>query len=100
MDELELAIDQVMKGSYYFNQSIVHQVLSKKLPQNKMGIDLLTDREIEVIRLIAQEATTKEIAAQLFISVHTVNSHRKNILRKLGLKNAAGIVGFARENQL
>lgn len=100
MSELETAIEQVMKGNYYYNQHIVNQVFSQKSMQKRSGLELLTDRELEVIRLITQEATTKEIASQLFISVHTVNSHRKNILRKLGLKNAAGIVGFARENQL
>lgn len=63
-----------------------------------MGISL-SEREIEVIRLISDGCTNKEIADQLFLSTHTVNTHRKNIMNKLGIKNTAGIVIYAfREN--
>lgn len=59
----------------------------------------LSEREIEVIRLISNGCTNKEIADQLFLSTHTVNTHRKNIMHKLGIKNTAGIVIYAfREN--
>tara|TARA_B110000459_G_C16615755_1_gene498747 strand:- start:804 stop:1433 length:630 start_codon:yes stop_codon:yes gene_type:complete len=59
----------------------------------------LSEREIEVIRLISDGSTNKEIADQLFLSTHTVNTHRKNIMNKLGIKNTAGIVIYAfREN--
>ena len=59
----------------------------------------LSEREIEVIRLISDGCTNKEIADQLFLSPHTVNTHRKNIMNKLGIKNTAGIVIYAyREN--
>jgi DNA-binding NarL/FixJ family response regulator len=59
----------------------------------------LSEREIEIIRLISNEKTNKEIADQLFLSPHTVNTHRKNIMNKLGIKNTAGIVIYAfREN--
>ena len=59
----------------------------------------LSEREIEVIRLISDGCTNKEIADQLFLSTHTVNTHRKNIMNKLGIKNTAGIVIYAfREN--
>jgi DNA-binding NarL/FixJ family response regulator len=60
----------------------------------------LTRREVEVIRCIAQEMTTKEMADNLFISEHTVMTHRKNLLRKLEVKNAAGLVKFTGDHGL
>ena len=65
---------------------------------NCSGISL-SEREIQVIRLISDGCTNKEIADQLFLSPHTVSTHRKNIMNKLGIKNTAGIVIYAfREN--
>ena len=55
----------------------------------------LSEREIEIIKLISDGCTNKEIADQLFLSTHTVNTHRKNIMNKLGIKNTAGIVIYA-----
>ena len=56
---------------------------------------VLSEREIEVITLIAEGLTNIEISEKLFLSKHTVNTHRKNIMAKLGVKNTAGIVMFA-----
>lgn len=55
----------------------------------------ISEREIQIIRLIAEGFSNKEIADKLFLSTHTVNTHRKNILNKLGVNNTAGIVMFA-----
>lgn len=55
----------------------------------------ISEREIEIIRLIAEGFSNKEIADKLFLSTHTVNTHRKNIMNKLGVNNTAGIVLFA-----
>ena len=55
----------------------------------------LTKREIEVVRLLADENTTEEIAQKLFVSTHTVESHRKNILSKIQAKNVVGVIKFA-----
>lgn len=55
----------------------------------------ISPRELEIIRLISDQCTTSEIAEKLFISTHTVESHRQNILLKLGLKNSAGLVKYA-----
>jgi DNA-binding NarL/FixJ family response regulator len=60
----------------------------------------LTRREVDIIRLVCQELSSKQIAAQLNLSEFTVNTHRKNIQRKLNLKNVAGLVSFAKEHQL
>lgn len=58
----------------------------------------ITCREKEILQLIANEQTTKEIAKHLYISDHTVYTHRKNLLGKLGAKNTAGLVRKAFEN--
>jgi len=60
----------------------------------------ISNREQEVLHLIAYEHTAKEIASKLFISYETVNSHRKNIMTKLGAKNTAGMVRVAYERRL
>lgn len=60
----------------------------------------LTRREVEIIKMIGLELTSKEISDRLYISELTVSTHRKNILRKLNVKNMAGVVNFAREHSL
>ena len=60
--------------------------------EEKNGFGQLTAREVELIRLISEELTMKEIAAQLFLSEHTVKTHRKNIMAKMDVKNTAGLI--------
>lgn len=60
----------------------------------------LTRREVDIIRLICREMSSKQIAAELFLSEFTVTTHRKNIFRKLNVKNVAGLMNFARQHQL
>ena len=61
---------------------------------------VISDRELEVIKLIAEGYTNVEIAEKLFLSPHTVNTHRKNIMQKLGVNNTAAIVMYAVKSQL
>lgn len=61
---------------------------------------ILSPREQEVLRLLAHEHTTKEIAKVLFISDHTVISHRKNLMNKLGAKNVAGLIRRGYEERI
>ena len=65
-----------------------------------MTINRISLREREVLHLIAFEYSSKEIAAQLFISIHTVISHRKNLLEKLSAKNTAGLIRRAFEEDI
>ena len=60
----------------------------------------VTEREIEIIKYIAEGLSNKQIADKLNLSTHTVNTHRKNIMGKLGVNNTAGVVMFAVKNQL
>ena len=100
--ELKLAIAKIIDGEKYFpfikeklpaaNSTFFFDVFLKKYQ--------LTKREVEIIRLICKEMTTKEIAAKLFLSELTIHTHRRNILHKLEVKNVAGLMNFAKENQL
>jgi DNA-binding NarL/FixJ family response regulator len=66
----------------------------KNAAQNVMTVEL-TEREKEVLTLIAREMTTNEIADKLFLSFHTVETHRKNLISKLQVRNTAGLVKYA-----
>ena len=87
------AIEQVNASGSYFPPETTQMVLQSLREKNKQGV--VTPREKEVILLIVEGLTTKEIAEQLFLSKHTVESHRQNILLKLELKNSAELVKYA-----
>ncbi len=103
VEELLAAIHAVVKGNSYFSNTVSATLLKaltniKATSQPKHGKDSpLSDREIEVLKLIAGEFTNSEIAGKLFISTRTVDTHRRNILEKLQLKNTAGLVKYAIE---
>jgi len=94
-DELVLAIYEVFNGVMYYSSSVASLLL--KSLDNK---DLLTKREREIISLIVKEKTNIDIADTLFISEHTVESHRKNIFRKTKAKSIVGLINYAYENKL
>jgi len=97
--DIRLAIEAVMAGRLYVPAS-VHRTfaawLTDPLPKKKPGHSL-TPRENEVLQLIVEEHTTNEIAKKLFISQCTVETHRVNLIHKLGVKNTAGLVRVAFE---
>lgn len=104
--ELELAIRQVMKGEVYLSQAISNQ-LAQNLLQNLQKrnevdneLSTLTQRELEILKMIALENSNTEIADQLFISSKTVETHRKNLMKKIGVKNSLGVYKFAVKHQL
>jgi len=92
-EEILAAIDAALKGKKYFAEEIIDMILdqneSKSVPEEPTH---LTSSEIEIVRLIAGGLTTKEIANQKNISFHTVNTHRKNIFRKMGVSNASELI--------
>jgi DNA-binding NarL/FixJ family response regulator len=93
--ELVNAIDEVAGGNTYYSGSI-----AKALMESLENKELLTKREKEILRLIAQEHTNIQIADMLFISEHTVEAHRKNIFRKTKAKSIVGLVKYAYDNKL
>ncbi|QQS52173.1 MAG: response regulator transcription factor [Bacteroidota bacterium] len=90
-EEIMAAIAAVKQGNKYFCKTS-QQVLSSKTDG---GLPVLTRREVEVMRYISDGLTNNEIAEQMFISPLTVDSHRKNLLTKLGAKNTASLVKIA-----
>lgn len=99
--ELFMAIEAVMDGRQYIQQSIADQYArARQLKEEVQQKKVLTPREIEIIRLIAQEVSTIEISRQLFLSELTVETHRKNIYRKTGVKTIVGLMNYAREQGL
>ena len=103
LDELLTAVRTAAKGDSYFSQQVSATLLQaitrkKTAPLSKNNHSApLSDREIEVLRLIAQEHSNIEIAEKLFISVRTVDTHRRNLLEKLQARNTAGLVKYAIE---
>ncbi len=97
--ELINAIKAVAEGNTYFSSQVsatlVDQLMKGKKPSERKEGILLTRREVEVLRLIAEEYSNPEIAEKLFISIRTVDTHRRNLLEKLGAKNTAGLVKYA-----
>jgi DNA-binding NarL/FixJ family response regulator len=101
-EELLTAIHTVAKGDSYFSQKVSSTLLQAITHQKGAAADIkkqlqtpLSEREIEVLRLIAQEFSNGEIAEKLFISIRTVDTHRRNLLEKLQVKNTVGLVKYA-----
>ncbi len=94
-EELAKAIEIILKGEKYFSREIKEIYLESKLSKRKEEEVKLTQREIQVITLIAKEFTTQEIADKLFLSKHTIESYRKNLMIKLNVRNIAGLTKYA-----
>lgn len=99
-DILIKAIRQVNEGEKYFCDRLSFQLASQelKMQDTKSLFPKLSERETEILKLICKEFSSHEIAEQLFISFHTVESHRANLMLKAGAKNTAGLVRWAVEN--
>jgi len=92
-DEIFDAISAAARGEKFFCSQIVENILGKS-PQSCEGLSL-TSRELEIVKLVAQGYTSAQISRMLCRSVHTINTHRKNILNKLGLNNPSELVLYA-----
>ncbi len=97
-EELVSAVRAVKNGKVYLS-SDVNAMLMKGLNGTEEQ-RLLTDREREILKLIAKEYTNRQMAEELFISERTVETHRKNIFRKTGTNNLVGLIKFAYANNL
>ena len=102
-DEVHTAITSVINNDFYYN-NLVSRALHKKIQKN--GLEKpdairradVSPREIEILELICQELTMKEIGEKLFLSEQTVQTHRKNLMKKIHAKNAVSLVKFAFQN--
>ena len=103
--ELSDALQKVYNGEEYFSKEInigdVEDDFRSTITINDRDIDqILSKREQEILKLICKEFNNAEIAEKLFLSVSTVETHRKKIISKLGVNNTVGLVKFAVKNQL
>lgn len=101
-EEFFYAIGRILNNNTYYSNDVLNVLLKRVKMENKSSskIKQLTDREIEIIKLIAMEFSSEQIAEKLFISKHTVDTHRKNILQKTETRTLVGLIRFAYENNL
>jgi DNA-binding NarL/FixJ family response regulator len=108
-DSMEIinSVKETGRGNKFFCGQILETIRDASIDVNDIDFDSfscepisLSERELEIITLIAEGLTNNQIADQLFLSAHTINTHRKNIMAKLGVKNTAGIVMYAVKTNL
>ena len=102
LSEIVNAVTDTNHGNNFFCGQILETIQKAEIDVNDLDFDsfsceavILSQRENEIIKLVAEGNTNGKIAELLFLSNHTVNTHRKNIMSKLGVKNTAGIVMYA-----
>jgi DNA-binding NarL/FixJ family response regulator len=101
IDDLETAIRRVMQGSSYMSSDILDIMRDLMInPSAGSDLDKLTAREREILQLVAEGHTTKEVAARLGVSAKTADSHRTNVMAKLDLHDVASLTRFAIANGL
>lgn len=97
-EELKTAVITLLNGERYFSPEIGSILLKSILPASASSEAILTPREKDVLHLLAEGYSTKEISEKLFISINTIETHRKNMLFKTGLRNVAHLIKWAFEN--
>ena len=98
-EELLKAIDTVLNGNKYFNQEISQKMINI-MSLEGVSPKKLSPKEMEILKLIAEGHTTKEIAQNLFISTRTVETHRNNMMKKLEVKNTPELINKASQLKL
>ena len=102
------AVNKVSKGNQYFTDDVKEKMMQTLLngqvknegSQDGVLISSLTKREVQVLKLVAQQYSTREIAEELHISESTVETHRKNLMKKVKVKNSVGLAIFALKNEV
>lgn len=105
MEELLEAINTIYLGENYFNKDISNVILKGLINKSKSNsaeekAEALTRREKEIVKLVVEGLSNKEIAEKLYISIRTVDSHKTNILQKLNLKSTVELVKYAIRNKM
>jgi DNA-binding NarL/FixJ family response regulator len=94
-EEIVSAVIAISKGEKFFCHKVLEIILEKPSESDDCSPSNLSPREIEIIQLIASGVSTKELADRLFLSTHTVYTHRKNIMKKLGIRSASEMILYA-----
>ncbi len=101
INELENAIREVVNGGSWFSSELLQKIIvSLNSKPKKSAVSDLTEREVEILKLVCESNTNEQIAEKINLSYDTVKWHRSNILSKTGFTNIAGLVIFAIKNQL
>ena len=107
VDEIKEAFIATLKGEKFFCDDIVKQMRNEQIDIEKIQFKSLdpstvqlSERELQIIQFIAEGYTNSQIAAIVYLSNHTLNTHRKNIMKKLGVNNTAGIVMYAVKTEM
>lgn len=100
VEELSMAITRVFRGEKYYAGEVALSLAKTPAISNDAGLANLSERELDVLKLVAQGFSSIEIGAQLFISPRTVDTHRNNLIQKLEVKGIAGLVQFAIRHKL
>ena len=95
--ELIDALEKIADGGMYFSEAISLEIMRSTASSNAAIETSLTPREIEIVKLIGAELNNAQIGEKLFISERTVETHRKNIFRKINVKSVAGLMKYALE---
>ena len=98
-EELLLAIDTVLNGNKYFNQEISQKMINI-MSLEGVSPKKLSPKEMQILKMIAEGLTTKEIAQNLYISTRTVETHRNNMMKKLEVKNTPELINKAAQLSL
>src|SRR5690606_5417219 len=94
------ALKEIAGGGSYFSEEVGAEMQRDQTRVNEMERANITRREVEIIRLIEREMSNKQIAAQLFLSEKTVETHRKNIFRKTKTTSLIGLIKYAYEHKI
>lgn len=96
LEEVGMAVQATSKGGKFFCQKVLDIIMEKRFsPESDTEASVLTTRETEILKLIAHGHSTQAIADTLFLSPHTVQTHRKSIIRKLNIKSPTEFVIYA-----
>ncbi len=98
--ELSEAIRRVAEGETYFASEVASVLLSTPKPSTNGVLEQLSEREIEILKLVAEGFSSTEIGDKLFISPRTVDTHRNNLIQKLNVHGIVGLVRFAIQHKL
>jgi DNA-binding NarL/FixJ family response regulator len=101
-EELVIAIEEVLKGNTYTCREIKDILLNISMSEEKTEhkVSTLTTREMEIIEYLKAGLSSKEIGDKLFITAKTVEVHRHNLLKKLGVKNSVALIEYANKHGL
>lgn len=91
LEEIQLTIDVIRKGGRFYCKRIIEIIADQ---EHAMSVEL-SERELQIIQLISKGTPSLQMAEKLNLSIHTINSHRKNILKKLGFKSPAELIAYA-----